>query len=155
MSIKEKWQDYRQRQEAKAYFRSHNHYILKGKDYALMIGVGLIEGLIIGAILAFIENLLPVSFAIIYILIGYLMAETMKRLTDIRSKQVGIVSAVMTLVCVYLREVIGIIMMQSSLLMNISFLTVLRLAFGALASIGLVGWLFILAGMYVAYIRSL
>lgn len=155
MSIKEKWNDAKQKREARAYFRSQNRYILKPKQYALLIGAGFIVAIVIGAAMAFIESVTNISFAILYIAVGSLMSYTMVRLSDLRSKQVGILSAVMSLVCVYMKQVITVIIMYRSLLMSVSPIRILILAFGSLFSLGLITWLFILAGMYIAYMRSL
>lgn len=155
MNLKDRLKQYKQEREAKNYFRAHNSYRLTGKDYVKLIAVGLIVGLITGGLLAFVELHIAISFSFIYLIVGYIMAEAIKKATGKTGVHVGRAAAVMTLVAFYLKEVVSILMMYSSLQMDMTILKVLSLAFGGLISSGLISWLFVLAGMYVAYNRCL
>lgn len=155
MNLKDRLKQYKQEKEAKNYFRSHNSYRLSGKDYGIVIAAGLIVGIIAGAILAFIELHIAISFSFIYLIVGYIMAEALKKATGKAGPHLGRSAAIMTFVAFYLKEVASILMMYSSLKMDMTVLKVLTLAFGGLISSGLISWLFVLAGMYVAYNRSL
>lgn len=155
MNLKDRLKQYKQEREAKNYFRAHNSYRLNGKDYGKVIAVGLIVGLITGGLLSFIELNFSISFSFIYLLIGYIMAEAIKKATGKAGVHVGRAAAIMTFVAFYLKEVLSILMMYASLQMDMTPLKILSLSFGGLISSGLISWLFVLAGMYVAYNRCL
>lgn len=155
MSLKDQFNNYRQKKEAQDYFRTHNNYRLSHKDYPILIGTGLIVGVISGAILAFIELRLSISFSVLYLLVGYVMAISLAKATQKEGPHLGVAAAIMTLVAFYLKEVCSALMMYASLGMNFSILKIFVLGLAGLTHNSLISWLFVLAGMYVAYNKSL
>lgn len=96
MGWKEKMQDDIERKKARAYFRSHNSEILQGKDIPLLLLLGVVAGLIVTIIFEFIMNNVGFYLEIAYLIIGYVVADTVCRKSGIHSKQTAAVAAVAT-----------------------------------------------------------
>lgn len=100
MSWKEKFHDYRERKEAREYFRSHNNQILSGADYHKVILAGLCAG-IAAVFFHYVLNymiLVNIHFisSVLYLIIGWIVAEVMTRLSGIHSNQLARLAAIIT-----------------------------------------------------------
>ena len=147
MSLKEKVHEYLKRREAKKYFRSHNQYVIHGKDLPKYLVTMIISAIVLGGITAYIETALPIVPMVLYLIIAVAIAEIMYRVSNIKSKEMGILTVIACLLC-YIGKAIFTLMLIGQ---NISVEAVISL----LLHNSLIGYLFMFAGCYVAYIRSL
>lgn len=99
MSIQNKYDEYKERQEAKKYFRSQNDQFMDQKQWIKAITVGIVTAIACGVVLGIVIHLLKISSSLFYILCGYVIASTLTHTLNIKSQQIAIVSVVMTFLC--------------------------------------------------------
>lgn len=99
MAIQDKYNEYKERQEAKKYFRTNNDQFLNQQQWIKAIVVGLLIAIACGVVLGIVIHVLSISSSLFYILCGYVIASTLTRVLNVKSQQVAIVSVVMTFLC--------------------------------------------------------
>lgn len=80
MSLKEQFDDYRQKKEARDFFRQNNDTVLNGLDIIKAILIGLVVATICGYLLIVVITALDVNFSIFELMIGYIVAMALKKL---------------------------------------------------------------------------
>ena len=70
MSFQEKYEEYKQRKEAQAFFNQNNDQKVYGKDYLIAILVGFGSTIVMGCILTWIISKIGFNFSYFTILIG-------------------------------------------------------------------------------------
>ena len=143
------YDEWKQRREAKKYFRSNNQFILNGKDYAKLIPCGLIAAIALGALLAACGALIRYfTLSFCYIFFGYIMANLNKRISNKEGSQLGIFSGVMVVIAVYFEHVISLMISY-----NVSLGSAIPYALNSFLHMSLISWIFLLAGVYLAYMN--
>ena len=86
MSFQEKYQEYKQRKEAKAFFNQNNAEKVLGKDYLIAFLVGTGVSIVLGFIMETIIYKTGINFSYIAFLVGVLEAMAIKKvLKDFRT----------------------------------------------------------------------
>jgi hypothetical protein len=149
VDVMKNYDEWKQRREAKKYFRSQNQFILKGSDYAKLIPYGLLAALAMGALLAAVSMVIRYfTLSFCYIFFGYAMANLMKRLSNKEGMQLGILSGVMVVIAVYFEYLVTLLIGGAPL-----SLAIMSYALTAMIQMSLIGWIFMLAGVYLAYMN--
>lgn len=153
MGFKEKYEEYKQRQEAKAFFRGNNSSYLKGKDLAIFticsIALGFAGGLLYG-----IASMMGLGFSMIYLLIAYIYAKLINHFTDAPSMNVIIIALLG-----YMISAISPSVMVFAFSGSISYLFNIQLWIMAIGSFflsvtslnGIIHLLFVLLGAFEIY----
>ena len=90
MGFSEKYQEYKQRKEAKAFFNQHNTEKVRGSDYLIAFAVGI-------AVTAFLNVLListGFSFMLLTVVIGIIQAQAIRRVLNKSGQQLAIISVI-------------------------------------------------------------
>ena len=109
MAWKDKYDDYKEREEAKRYFRSQNDQFLNTNQWIKLIISGILAAIAIGVILGIVISLIHITSMLFYLVAAYLISNVVTKVSGIRSQQMGIIAAVfavltfivvnMTLIC--------------------------------------------------------
>ncbi len=98
MSLFDKWNEYKEERERKKYFRSRNDLYLDSKALTKTIIGGLLASLLAGLVVYFISDLLSITSSFFYIVLGYVVAYTVKQISGVESRQVAIISVILTII---------------------------------------------------------
>lgn len=154
MSFQEKYKDYKEKKEAKNYFRSQNDLFLDSTQWAKTIGIGLLGAIACGIILGIIIYALHITSALFYLVCGYIIAMMMTRISGIHSQQIAIVSVVMTFLCFVVGEMTWIYLPFYEMGIGLQFVSIVDLFIESIKSL-IVGDLFTtiiaILGMIIAY----
>ena len=82
MSFQEKYQEYKQRKEAKAFFNQNNAEKVLGKDYLIAFLVGTGVSIVLGFIMETIIYKTGINFSYIAFLVGVLEAMAIKKVLN-------------------------------------------------------------------------
>lgn len=157
MSFQDKYREYKERQEAKNYFRSNNDQFLDTSEWIKVIAGGLLASVACGIILGIVIYVLHITSSLFYIICGFAVAKAVTTLANVHSKQIAAVSVVLTFVCFVVGEMtwsflplyeIGI-SLQTILSIDWIVATVQSLFMGDLFTTILV-----VLGLFVAYQQS-
>lgn len=146
MSLKEKVREYQKRREAKKYFRSQNQYVIHGKDLPKYIAAIVVASIVIGGIAAYIERVLPIVPMVLYLIIGIAIAEILYRVSGMKSKEMGILAVIACILCYIVKGIVTLLL--AGVMITLSNLL------SVLFNNSLIGYLFMFAGCYFAYMRS-
>jgi len=94
MNFQEKYNEYKQRQEAKRFFNQNNDYHLSTIDYAKMIIIGTFIAIFSTIVFDLISMQIGWNFSVFNILTGYLTGYIVLKIARYRSEKVGIISVV-------------------------------------------------------------
>ena len=94
MSFQEKYEEYKQRKEAQAFFNQNNDQKVYGKDYLIAILVGFGSTIVMGCILTCIISKIGFNFSYFTILVGVLQATAIKKVLRKSGVQLSIISVV-------------------------------------------------------------
>ena len=94
MSFQEKYEEYKQRKEAQAFFNQNNDQKVYGKDYLIAILVGFGSTIVMGCILTWIISKIGFNFSYFTILIGIFEAQAIKKVLNKSGQQLAIIAAV-------------------------------------------------------------
>ncbi len=143
MGFKDDFDEYKQRKEVQKYFRSQNDLYLNEKEWMKVILISLIMSIISGVLLGIVTNILQWNIMYLYILLGYVMAKTVNKVTQVESNQMGILSAVMTLIACIISQI-------PFALITSSFIMALMIAIGSIVNDMFV-LMFVVVACIVAY----
>ena len=99
MSFQEKYKQYKERQEAKKYFRSNNDQFLDLSQWSRVIGFGLIVAIAAGVVLGIVIYSLHITSALFYILCALVISGAVTKISQIHSQQMAILSVILTILC--------------------------------------------------------
>lgn len=99
MSFQDKYKQYKEREEAKKYFRSNNDQFLNSQQIMKTIGGGIIAAIACGVILGIVITALHITSSIFYLVCGYAIAQVVTHVSGVHSRQVAIVSVCCTFLC--------------------------------------------------------
>lgn len=94
MNFQEKYNEYKQRQEAKKFFNQNNDYHLSTIDYIKMIVAGILVAMFSTIIFELISLQIGWNFSIFNILTGYFTGFIILKIARYGNKNVGIISVV-------------------------------------------------------------
>ena len=156
MGLKEKYGEYKQRQDAKSYFRQNNDVLLTTTDIMKAAIAGIVVASICGYALMLIISNIGMNLSIFEIAIGYLVALVLKKVTG----KSGVTLGVVAVICYFLGIVIGymVYLTLSLVALGIPFsmmfmpgiTQILQLLFGG----DVLSTLFYLAGAIVTFLYA-
>lgn len=94
MNIKDKYSDYKERKEARAFFNRHNNEKIYGKDYLIAIAVGVIVTFVLGMIMEWIIAGTGFNFSYFSIVVGILQARAIRKILNKSGEKLAVISAV-------------------------------------------------------------
>lgn len=147
MNFQEKYDEYKQRKEAKKFFNQNNDYHLSSLDYIKMIVVGIITAIILTIIFEVISLQISWNMSIFYLLAGYGTGYMTLKVARYGSEKVGIVSAICYVVGVVLANVVFYYLTWQN---QLSIVIYIQMAISSIIS-NIFGLLFIAVGAITAY----
>lgn len=94
MNIKDKYSEYKERKEARAFFNRHNNEKVYGKDYLTAVVVGIIVTAILGIIMEWIIASIGFNFSFFSIVVGILQARAIRKILNKSGEKLAVISAV-------------------------------------------------------------
>ena len=153
MGLKEQYENYKQRQDAKNYFRQNNDTLLTGIDMIKAVVVGILVASVCGYVLMLVLSGIGVNLSIFELAIGYAVAYALKKVTGKSGVTLGAIAVICYFVGIVIGYVLYFIMQLTSLGIPFSMLfmpgitQILQLLFGG----DVITTLFYIAGAVVAY----
>lgn len=147
MGLKEDYEAYKQRREVQKYFRSQNDLYLDRESWSKVIIVTLLVSIVCGLSLGFITELLAWNIMYLYLILGYIISNTVKNVSGVESKQMALLSSIMTLIsCIIAQMPFGLL---ASLNMPMAF----YIAVGSIVN-DLFVLIFVIVAIVIAYNNS-
>lgn len=151
MKFQEKYEEYKQRQEAKSFFNQNNDYYLKPIDYIKLFVTGTVTGTVVALIFDIIGMQLNMSFLVFYLFIGYAVAFAVLKVAKYGSVKTGVICVVSYLLGLWLASAIVMAYFYQNLGASIPIVNCLQMAFQGMFQGDLFTYLFIFAGAFIAY----
>ncbi|MEG0453581.1 MAG: hypothetical protein RR428_09075 [Coprobacillus sp.] len=95
MGFQDKYDEYKERQEAKNYFRRNNDLYLKSDQWVKVIVLGIVGAIVVGIVLGVIISLIHISSMLFYLVAGYVIGNIVTRVSGVNSQQMGILAGVL------------------------------------------------------------
>lgn len=95
MGFQDKYNEYKERQEAKNYFRRNNDMYLKSDQWVKVIVLGALAAILVGVVVGVVISIIHISSMLFYILAGYVIGNIVTRVAGVNSKQMGILAGVL------------------------------------------------------------
>ena len=154
MAFQDKWKQYKERQEAKKYFRSHNDQFLDSSELIKTIGGGVLVAIATGIVLALVISTLHITSSLFYLISAYIIATAVTRISQIHSQQIAIISVVLTFLGYVVSEITMSYLVLSQLGIDIGIAAVFQFIIPSIKSL-FVGDLFTtivaVIGLFIAY----
>lgn len=112
MSFQEKYNDYKQKKEARAFFNRNNNEKVYGKDYIIALLVGMAVSIVLGFIMEWVTFKIGFNFSYFTIVVGILQAGAIKKVLN----KSGFNLAILAIVTYVLGVLIAQTLYQSILL---------------------------------------
>lgn len=112
MSFQEKYNDYKQKKEARAFFNRNNNEKVYGKDYIIALLVGMAASIVLGFIMEWVTFKIGFNFSYFTIVVGILQAGAIKKVLN----KSGFNLAILAIVTYILGVLIAQTLYQSILL---------------------------------------
>lgn len=106
MSFQDKYEEYKQRKEARDFFNQNNNEKVYGKDYLIAILVGLGSTMVMGCVLTWITSIIGFNFSYFTIVIGILEAQAIKKIVEKSGQELAIIAAVTFIIGVVLAQTV-------------------------------------------------
>lgn len=150
--MKESWKEYKERKEAQNYFRQNNDQFLSAEQWVKTIVAGVLGAVFMGIVHGAITLGIGMDFSILYIVIGYAIANIVTSVSGVSSLQVAIASAVLTFFTFFVSRLSILVMAYSVLGTSISAIfALIPLALTSMFQSGILDIIFIVVGVFVAY----
>lgn len=157
MSFDDKFKQYKERQEAKKYFRANNDQFLNSNEWLKTIGGGILASLATGIVLAIVISALHITSSFFYLISAYVVATAVTRIAQVRSQQVAIATVVLTFICYVVSEMTMTYLVLSQLGIPIGIMEIIQLIIPSVKSL-FVGDLFTtivaVIGLFISYEMS-
>lgn len=152
MAFQDKWNEYKEKQEAKKYFRSNNDQFLDSQQWVKTISYGLLGALVMGVVHSVLTIKLRIDFSLFYIIIGYAMANIVTSASGVQSRNVAFASVGLTLLTFFISRLVSMIILMSFVGISISLiLSYIPFVFESLFTGGVLDFIFIVIGLFVSY----
>lgn len=149
MNFQEKYNEYKQRQEAKKFFNQNNDYHLSVSDYVRMLIVGTVIAIFSNIAFDLISLKIGRSFAYFNILTGYFTGFIVLKMARYGSEKVGIVSVVCYVLGILFTPILTYYVFWNQ---SISLTLGIQIALGQFSD--LFSLVFIAIGAVTAYVTS-
>lgn len=151
MKFQEKFESYKQRQEAKRFFNQNNDYYLSVGDYVKLFAVGIIAATLTALVFDVISMQMNVNFLVFYLFTGYAVAFAVLKVAKYGSEKTGVICVISYLFGLWFSSSILIAYLYGSLGTSVSILICLKNGFYSLLNGNLISYLFIVVGAFIAY----
>ena len=157
MSLKDNYDQYKQRKEAQRYFRAHNDQFLDSSRWIKVIIYGLISAIAVGAVLGVLITYAPITMVWFYIISGYFVAMAINKAAGVKCQQAGYGAVIFT----FLSYVFSIMTMYTLSYMSaglyVGITGLLSFIVPSLKYIftgNIIGTILMLVGLYEAYMMA-
>lgn len=150
MSFQEKYQEYKQRKEAKAFFNQNNTEKVLGKDYLMAFLIGTGVSIVLGFIMETIIYKTGINFSYIAFLVGVLDAAAIKKFLNKSGTNLAIIAVISYILGVLIAQTLYLTMLMP-LVNGQLFITVFITCFKNLFIGDLLGTIIFLFGAVAAY----
>lgn len=154
MSFQDKYKEYKERQEAKKYFRSNNDQFLDSTQWSKVIGIGLLTAIAAGVVLGIVIHSLHITSSLFYVVCAIVVSSAVTKISQIHSSQMAILSVILTVFCYVIGEMTMIYLPLHELgvsLPLISFLDIFVMSVRSLIVGDLFTTIVALIGLFIAY----
>ena len=154
MSFQDKYKEYKERQEAKKYFRSNNDQFLDSTQWSKVIGIGLLTAIAAGVVLGIVIHSLHITSSLFYVVCAIVVSSAVTKISQIHSSQMAILSVILTVFCYVIGEMTMIYLPLHEMGVSLPFASFLDIFVMSVRSL-IVGDLFTtivaLIGLFIAY----
>ena len=150
MSFQEKYQEYKQRKEAKAFFNQNNAEKVLGKDYLMAFLIGTGVSIVLGFIMETIIYKTGIHFSYIAFWVGFLEAAAIKKFLNKSGTNLAIIAVISYILGVLIAQTLYLTMLMP-LVNGQLFITVFITCFKNLFIGDLLGTIIFLFGAMAAY----
>ena len=154
MSFQDKYKEYKERQEAKKYFRSNNDQFLDGAQWSKVIGIGLLTAIGAGVVLGIVIHSLHITSSLFYVICAIVVSSAVTKISQIHSSQMAILSVILTVFCYVIGEMTMIYLPLHELGVSLpltSFLDIFAMSVRSLIVGDLFTTIVALIGLFIAY----
>lgn len=154
MSFQDKYKEYKERQEAKKYFRSNNDQFLDGAQWSKVIGIGLLTAIAAGVVLGIVIHSLHITSSLFYVVCAIVVSSAVTKISQIHSSQMAILSVILTVFCYVIGEMTMIYLPLHELGVSLpltSFLDIFVMSVRSLIVGDLFTTIVALIGLFIAY----
>lgn len=154
MSFQDKYKEYKERQEAKKYFRSNNDQFLDGAQWSKVIGIGLLTVIAAGVVLGIVIHSLHITSSLFYVVCAIVVSSAVTKISQIHSSQMAILSVILTVFCYVIGEMTMIYLPLHELGVSLpltSFLDIFVMSVRSLIVGDLFTTIVALIGLFIAY----
>ena len=154
MSFQDKYKEYKERQEAKKYFRSNNDQFLDSTQWSKVIGIGLLTALAAGVVLGIVIHSLHITSSLFYVVCAIVVSSAVTKISQIHSSQMAILSVILTVFCYVIGEMTMIYLPLHELGVSLpltSFLDIFVMSVRSLIVGDLFTTIVALIGLFIAY----
>ena len=151
MGFQEKYEEYKQRQEAKRFFNQNNDYHLDTIDYVKLLLAGIAAGTVVSLLFDVIEMQLGMSFSIFYLFIGYAVAFVVLKLAKYGSVKTGVICVISYLLGLWFGLAVLTAYFFHSFGTSIPVFYCLQTGLFGLIQSDLITYLFIFAGAFITF----
>ena len=154
MSFQDKYKEYKERQEAKKYFRSNNDQFLDSTQWSKVIGIGLLTAIAAGVVLGIVIHSLHITSSLFYVVCAIVVSSAVTKISQIHSSQMAILSVILTVFCYVIGEMTMIYLPLHEMGISFQFVSLIDIFSMSVRSL-IVGDLFTtivaLIGLFIAY----
>lgn len=154
MSFQDKYKEYKERQEAKKYFRSNNDQFLDSTQWSKVIGIGLLTAIAAGVVLGIVIHSLHITSSLFYVVCAIVVSSAVTKISQIHSSQMAILSVILTVFCYVIGEMTMIYLPLHEMGVSLPFASFFDIFVMSVRSL-IVGDLFTtivaLIGLFIAY----
>ena len=154
MSFQDKYKEYKERQEAKKYFRSNNDQFLDSTQWSKVIGIGLLTAIAAGGVLGIVIHSLHITSSLFYVVCAIVVSSAVTKISQIHSSQMAILSVILTVFCYVIGEMTMIYLPLHELGVSLpltSFLDIFVMSVRSLIVGDLFTTIVALIGLFIAY----
>ena len=154
MSFQDKYKEYKERQEAKKYFRSNNDQFLDSTQWSKVIGIGLLTAIAAGVVLGIVIHSLHITSSLFYVVCAIVVSSAVTKISQIHSSQMAILSVILTVFCYVIGEMTMIYLPLHELGVSLpltSFLDIFVMSVRSLIVGDLITTIVALIGLFIAY----
>ena len=154
MSFQDKYKEYKERQEAKKYFRSNNDQFLDNAQWSKVIAIGLLTAIGAGVVLGIVIHSLHITSSLFYVICAIVVSSAITKISQIHSSQMAILSVILTAFCYVVGEMTMIYLPLHELGVSLpltSFLDIFVMSVRSLIVGDLFTTIVALIGLFIAY----
>ena len=154
MSFQDKYKEYKERQEAKKYFRSNNDQFLDSTQWSKVIGIGLLTAIAAGVVLGIVIHSLHITSSLFYVVCAIVVSSAVTKISQIHSSQMAILSVILTVFCYVIGEMTMIYLQLHEMGVSLpltSFLDIFVMSVRSLIVGDLFTTIVALIGLFIAY----